>query len=339
MSFNNSSTTFDYDSYLGSLISMINQNITRYGMGLTWIVGNFGSIANFLVFCRPNLRKNPCIMYFLASTVSQFVTFNFALFARVLYIGFDIQTINTILWYCKIYYYFFYVFVATARFFIMLASIDRYFASAEDIYWRSWSSPKIARRLIIISFIIWCLIYIQVLVFYDIHNNECSFRTGAYGIFFSVYLSIESGIFPPAIMLIFELLTLRNIRNSKRKTRPLTTVTTAGPIPTSGMSKKDLQFSKMLFNQICLWLLLNILNPCYLFYRTITINNHKSVLRLTIESFINNISYLFIYFEFSLTFFIYTLSSPLFRREFNQIIRKKILRHNNIPNLHRRNIT
>ncbi|CAF0842613.1 unnamed protein product [Rotaria sordida] len=143
-------------------------------------------------------------------------------------------------------------------------------------------------RLIIGNFLFWCLIYIQVLIFYEIQKNGCSFRNGIYGIIFSVYLLIESGILPPLMMLIFECLTLNNIRQSKRKTRSLTVADVVRPGQYTRMSRKDLQFSKMLFNQICLWIILNIPNPCYLLYRIITINDTKASLRLTVELMYKN---------------------------------------------------
>ncbi|CAF3526131.1 unnamed protein product [Rotaria sp. Silwood1] len=316
----------NHDAYWYITITLLNQNISRYGMSIIWLIGNIGSMINCCIFCQPKFRKNPCVMYLLASSASQFLTFNFALLTRILYMGYNMQAVNTLLWYCKFRYYFFYIFVAIPRYYIILASIDRFFASCSDIYWRRWSSSKVAMRLIISNFLFWCLIYIHVLVFYEIQNNNCSFRNGVYAIFFSVYLSIESGILPPLIMFIFEFLTLKNIRNSKRRTRPLTIVNVSQTEQLTRLSRRDLHFSKMLLYQICLWIILNIPNPCYLLYQTITIYDTKSLLRLTIESFISNMSYFLIYIEFSLTFFVYILSSSLFRRELNQLIRKKLLR-------------
>ncbi|CAF3890411.1 unnamed protein product [Rotaria sp. Silwood1] len=127
-------------------------------------------------------------------------------------------------------------------------------------------------------------------------------------------------------MLIFGCLTIRNIRQSKRRTRPLAVVDTARPVEFSGISGKDLQYAKMLFNQILLWIILNIINPCSLLYQTITINETKSSLRVTVEASINNMSYMFIHLEFALTFFVYMLSSSFFRREFKQLIQKKMFR-------------
>jgi hypothetical protein len=316
----------DYLTYWSSVITLLNENISRYGMGLIWLIGNLGSIINCFVFSQPTLRKNSCVMYFLAASASQFLTYNFALLTRMLQFGYNIQAVNTYLWFCKIRYYLFYIFVAIPRYFIILASVDRYFASSSDIRWRRWSSPKMAMRLIIINIIFWCLIYIQVLVFYEIHNGNCSFQGGIYGIFFSIYISIDSGILPPFLMLIFGLLTLKNIRESKQKLKPVTIISGGRPVQNTEMLKKDLQISKMLFNQICVFIILNLMNPCYLLYQTITTNMIKSPLRLTVELFINNMTYILIYLGFSLTFFVYTLTSPLFRREFSQLVKKKLLR-------------
>ncbi|CAF3557662.1 unnamed protein product [Rotaria sp. Silwood1] len=239
--------------------------------------------------------------------------------------GYNIQTINIVVWFCKIRYYFFYVFVGIPRYFIILASIDRYLASSSDMHRRRWSTPKIAIRLIIGNVLFWCIIYIHIPIFYEIQNGDCSFRKGIYSIFFCIYLLIESGIIPPLMMLIFGLLTLNNIRRSKRNIRPIQVVDVTASLQFNRISKKDLQLSKMLFNQICLWIILNMLNPCYLLYRTMTINDTKSSVRLAVELFINNMSYSSIYLEFSLTFFIYTLSSPLFRRELKKLMHNKLL--------------
>lgn len=323
--------------YWKNFIILLNQNISKYGIGLILVTGNFGSFVNCWIFSQPNLRKNPCVMYFLASSASQFLTFNFALLTRMLHYGYNMLALTNLLWYCKIRFYFFYIFIAAPRYHIVMASIDRYFASCHDIYWRRWSSAKIAKRFIIFSFIFWCLIYSQVLVFYDILNDDCSYQAGSYGIFFTIYLSIESGLLPPLIMLIFGILTIRNIQLSKRTVQPQPLSGTVGPAHIIRISQKDVQLSKMLLNQIILWIVLNIPNPCYLLYLSITLNNQKSAFRMTLDTFIKNMSYLLIYLEFGLTFFTYTLSSPLFRRELKKLIRNKIMNRFilNTPQRHR----
>lgn len=318
-------TSLDDLSYWFTLLNSLNVNISRYGLGLIWLVGNVGSIANCLVFGQAKLLKHPCVMYFLASSMFQLVTFNFALLTRMLYFGFNIQTVNTSSVYCKIRYYIFYIAVDIPRFYIVLASIDRYFVSSLRANWRRCSSRKTAWRLIMGNFIFWCIIHIQILIFYEIQNGTCSFQNGTYSLFFSIYLLIESGIIPPVMILLFGLLTLNNIRQSRRRTNPISTsaaVVIVQRVKSTRLAKKDLHFSKMLFNQICLMTILNLINPCYLLYRTTTMNDIKTPLRLKTETSIDNISYLLIYLEFALTFFVYTLTSSLFRRELNNLICK-----------------
>lgn len=312
--------------YWKDLVTLLNQNMTRYGMGTIWVVGNFGSFFSCWIFLQPSLRKNPCVMYFLASSASQFLTFNFALFTRMLHFGYNIQTLNSIRWYCKIRFYIFYIAIAMPRYQIVMASIDRYFASCDDISWRRWSSRKIAKKCIIFSFIFWCLIYIQALVFYDTQFGFCTYQGGIYGIFFSIYLSIESGILPPLLMLIFGLLTIRNIRRSKRTVQPEPLANVVSPTQTIRLSRKDLQLTNMLLGQIGVWITFNIPYPCYNLYRSITINDPTSDFRITVESFASNMTTCALYVGFSLTVFLYTLSSPLFRHELKKLILRKILR-------------
>ncbi len=79
-----------------------------------------------LFFYKPAFRKSPCAKYFIAVNISQFFTFVFAVFIGTLEYGYTIQTVNSFVWFCKIRYYLFYVFVANSRYNIVMDSIDRY---------------------------------------------------------------------------------------------------------------------------------------------------------------------------------------------------------------------
>ncbi|CAF1033189.1 unnamed protein product [Adineta steineri] len=319
-------TVTDPQADLTALVNLLNKTISQYGLGLIWLIGNLGSIFNCIVFSQPAYGKSPCAMYFIASSVAQFFTFNFALFTRMLQYGYSVNALNIYLYYCKFRFYFFYIFVAVPRYYIIMASIDRYFASSRDALRRQYSSPKIALRLIIGTVIFWCIVYIQVLVFYEINNGSCSYRPGSYGIFFSAYISIDSGALPLLLMLIFGLLTVRNIHLTKKRVDAAPT-TNAGQAKKDGkMSKKDVQLHRMLANQIILFIILNLPNPIYLIYSSITINVAKSTFRKAAEAFASNMTYVLIYLGFSLTFTNFFISSDMYRREFFQVIRTKILR-------------
>ncbi|CAF1380298.1 unnamed protein product [Adineta steineri] len=314
----------DNEAQLIVLVNFLNKIISQIAFALIIIMGNIGSILTCIVFSQPTYRKSPCAMYFFASSFSQLFTFNFACLTRMLQYAYGIQIINTNLWFCRIRFYLFYILVAIPRYNIIMATIDRYFASSRDALRRQWSSPKLASRFIIVNVIFWCLIYIQVIIFYNINTGACQYQTGVYSIFFSIYISIDSGILPLFLMFIFGLLTVRNIHQTKKRIEPATG--NSGKI-----TKKDIQFHKMLANQICLYLILNVPNPCYLVYRTITLYTIKSPFRLATETFVSNMTYVLIYFGFSLTFVNFIISSQIFRKEFIQIIRTRIFRRAPLP--------
>ena len=319
------------ETHLIVLVNLLNKSISQYGIGLIWIVGNIGSTLTCLVFYQPTYRKSPCAMYFLASSFFQFLTFNFALVTRMLQYGYNVQPVNTLSWFCKTRFYLFYIFVAISRYNIILASVDRYFASSRDALRRQWSSPKIAFRVIIVNAIFWCLVYIQVLVFYRINNGSCEPQSGAYGVFFSIYISIDSGILPVLLLLIFGLLTVNNVHKTRKRIEPVTGTNEIRSTQTGKMSKKDVQLHRMLANQIFLFIILNVPNPCYLLYRVFTINAVRSPFRRTLETFLSNMSYVLVYLGFSLTFVNFIISSDIFRREFLQLIRTKLMRRAPMP--------
>jgi hypothetical protein len=240
--------------------------------------------------------------------------------------GYNVNAINIFLWFCKIRYYLFYMLVAIPRYNVILASIDRYFASSRDVRRRQWSSPKIAFRLVIGNIVFWSLIYTQFIIFYEIYNGSCQPQPGIYGMFFSIYISIDSGILPLSLMIIFGLLTINNIHQTKRHIRPNAAAVDVGRFVRTGrVPKKDAQLHKMLANQIIIFLILNIFNPCALVYRSLTLYTVKSPLRLTVELFINNMTYVLIYLGFALTFVNFIISSAMFRREFLKFIQTKII--------------
>ncbi|CAF2800237.1 unnamed protein product [Rotaria sp. Silwood2] len=117
--------TNNFEIHWYNIVSLLNQNISRYGMSLIWLMGNIGSTINCIIFSQRKLRKTPCIMYFLASSASQYIIFNFVLVTRIFLNGFNINAINIFLWFCKIRYYFFCVFAAVPPYYIVFASIDR----------------------------------------------------------------------------------------------------------------------------------------------------------------------------------------------------------------------
>ncbi|CAF1296564.1 unnamed protein product [Adineta ricciae] len=292
--------------------------------GFSWIVGNIGAICICIVFSQPTFRKSPCAIYFIASSLSQLFVFNFAVFIRIIQYGYAVPVNSAPSWFCKMRFYIFYVSAATARYNIIFASADRYLCSCRDARRRHWSSTKTAFRLIVLVLVVWLLFYIQILVFFDVKNNKCTIRNTSVITYLSYFITVENGFFPIFPMLIFGLLTIRNIHGSRR-TVAARDNSTAQSVQTERSPRKEKHLHKMLFSQVILFVISNIPYPVYTIYRSYAGVSSFTGSRALMDTFINNLLYDMVYLGFALTFPNFLLTSKMFRREFLQVLQTKIV--------------
>ncbi|CAF1260658.1 unnamed protein product [Didymodactylos carnosus] len=294
---------------------LVIQQMSRYGMISLLLIGDLGTIFNCLIFRQPALKSNPCSMYFLASSVSQLFSFNFGLLTRILSFGFTIDPSNTSLFYCKLRSYLSILVPLFPRFYILLACLDRWANSSSSAHLRKWSSVKIARRMILCNFLFWLLTSVHLLIFNSIVQNKCQNVPGFYPTFYSFYVLIVPGLGPIAGMLILGLLTLKNVKTNRRRIHPLR----AGERPR--MKQKDLQLCQMLLFQVLINVLLNLPSPLYLIYSTFS-TGYKSPQRLAIEKLMSYLVLFLVYLGYTLSFFLYTLSSRTYRHEFVRLFKQ-----------------
>ncbi|CAF1472584.1 unnamed protein product [Adineta ricciae] len=298
-----------------------NQIFTRYTLGFALTMGNFVSILDILVFSQAHMRKNTCSMYFIACAISELFTFNVGDSTRMLNFGYKISIYNMFDWLCRVRYYITFAFVAIPHYFIILASIDRYFASSRNARRRQWSSPRIARRLIIGNILLWLVVYSHCLIFYTNQTGQCSTYDYAYDWFLRIQDAICAAFLPLLLMCIFGWLTLKNIRAIGKQIRPNEDVHTLNT-----MSRKDFQLIKLLIYQVAVFSLLFMPQPCFFIYDLSTYYTPKSPIRVAIEFFINNAVHCLVYIKFSCTILINLSISKLFRVELYRLIQTKIFR-------------
>ena len=321
---NTTIATVNREAELLALFTQLIQVVSQVLDGLMWIIGNFGAICTCIVFSRATFRKSPCAMYFTASSFSQLFIFNFAVFIRMIQYGYNIPVNSVPSWFCRLRFYIFYVSGASARYNIVFAAVDRFFCSCQSVRLRRWSSSKVALCLIIIDAIIWALFYIQVLVFFDVKNDKCRIHVADIMRYFNFYLTIENGFLPIIPMLIFGLLTIRNIRRSAQRAKAPETidgaVSNTNNQSSSSSSKKEVQLHKMLINQVVVYVILNLPYPVYNLYRTYANLSSFTGSRAAIDTFVNNLCFDMIYLCFALTFLNFLLTSSMFRRELKQML-------------------
>ena len=317
-------STINREAELLALFNHLIQVVSQVLDGLMWIIGNFGAICTCIVFSRPTFRKSPCAMYFTASSFSQLFVFNFAVFIRMIQYGYNVPVNSVPSWFCRLRFYIYYVSGASARYSIVFAAVDRFLCSSQSTRLRRWSSSKVALCFIIIDAIIWALFYIQVLVFFDVKNDKCRIHVADIMRYFNFYLTIENGFLPIIPMLIFGLLTIRNIRRSAQRAKAPETidgaVSNTNNQSSSSSSKKEVQLHKMLINQVVVYVILNLPYPVYNLYRTYANLSSFTGSRAAIDTFVNNLCFDMIYLCFALTFFNFLLTSSMFRRELKQML-------------------
>lgn len=85
-------------------------SLARWAFPVVWVIGIISNILNIYVFTRPTLKRNPCCMYFLSSSIAAliYVTINFPL--RTLQVGYNIDPTAYSIVVCKIKTFFVYAY-------------------------------------------------------------------------------------------------------------------------------------------------------------------------------------------------------------------------------------
>jgi hypothetical protein len=165
------------------------------------------------------------------------------------------------------------------------------------------------------------LIYVHVLIFGrsgTASSPSCSFYSDTYNIFFNFFFLIIANILPLALMCVFGILIILNVRGIHNRVAPQ-----INDARTERMRSNDRQLFKMLSFQLLITTLL--ITP----YATLSVYNviSSTILKQTrspygaaIYNLIATISRLLSYSNAIVGFYIYTLSGPKFRVEVKRLI-------------------
>ncbi len=275
------------------------------------ILGTIGNVLNLLIYTRPTLLRTSCTLYLIADSINNILVVYTSLLIRLLSSGFsyDITLISNLI--CKLRYYPGYVLLALSPYFFTLACFDRYCSSSRSATRRSWCNKKVAKRLIIGAIILALVLYSHMAIFFQLNpsGTGCSAQPGAYNTFYRIFYLMIYCMLPFVCMGLFSILTLKNIRQQARRIRP------ALVTENDSLRRIDRQMVRMLFSQVLTQLLcilpFSILNLASLFINTTT----------TIYNFFSQILILPVYVSYTTSFYVFTLSSRVYRQELMKIIR------------------
>lgn len=188
------------------------------------VPGGIGLIFNVLIFTRAPLRREPCTSYFFWSTCFSLITVFVIQPMRVVAVSFNLDVANYNIGICKTQLYTVYVTRSASTWLIVMACIDRYFHSSGNARIRRMSSLKTAKITIgtisIVDFIVHVhmIIYNEINIGLDRFGNItplCNPQKGVYATFLPFWNIVLYSLCPSALMLLFGLLTLKNIRQHR----------------------------------------------------------------------------------------------------------------------------
>ncbi len=315
-----SSATFD----------SIKHEISLYIPCFLLLFGNIGCSLNFLTFTTKKLRENSCGWYFLMSAIIDFLIINFGLITKLLSDYFGISYQNQSRLYCKLYIYIIWVLPCISTSYLVLATLDRCLSTSEKTHFRSFSRIRIARRMTIIPIILYGLTSSHQLYYFDL-RPKCSAHSAGYSIFISIYSIVWTSLIPQISLLIFGLITYRNLYLSRKRLLRENTHQT---------NRIDINLLKLTFIQVIFSSILLNIRTIYYSYSVIISNIQKSQRQIAFESLLYQISTWIFLANFSKSFYLNTLMSQLFRQIlikrisicFNRIIHRQFRIHTMITN-------
>lgn len=187
----------------------------------TVILGTVGGIGNLITFTAPRLRSNSCVFYLLCASVFQILSILFLIPTRIALDNFGNTLEHQSIVFCKIRYYLSLTLPQLVTYYLLLAIVDRCFATSKHARIRSWNKFQIAHRCSLGVLILIAGGTMHVLIFFGIHQNTCQIPPdNGYAIFFAVYLIVVITLLPHLLMFIFSIITMNNLKQSRQRISP-----------------------------------------------------------------------------------------------------------------------
>ncbi|UJR11396.1 hypothetical protein I4U23_015576 [Adineta vaga] len=313
--------------------SSINSFVTNLNLISTWInrvfpvlqivFGTCGNLFNIIVFTRPTLRDNPCSMYFLAGTISNFIEIYMEILYQYLKSNWNWDPTNTNTIWCIIRNWLTYPALCLVLWFIVLSSFDRFLISSHNVRIRRMSNTSAAKKTILFTILCFFLIYAHMPFFYRAIRlgtlNICTVQSSEYIIFSNILFVMVFCLLPILFMVIFGTLTFINVRTIRNRINPQFNNTRQERIRAN-----DRQLTRMLLSQVLITTLLSVPYCCINMYSTFVLTLLKKQLSTSDRAIFSLTFYVTRTLHFTnpvIGFYVYTLSSSKFNAEFKRCIR------------------
>ena len=314
-------------SVVASINNATNQ-LNRYIPLLIYVSGIIGNLLNVSVLSRRALRSNPCAFFFLASSLAGLLAIISGLTTR-LTAGWAVDLSETNGWLCKTRIFVLFVSRTTVVGLLVCAAVDRWCSSSLNVQRRNRSTLRNAQRGLILVIIFSVLLNGPLLYCYE--ANQIGTPARCYGfsdtcrLYTDLSYTFGTIVVPSLLMLLFGLLTIRNVRRVQKRihathisaTHPTSGSQSAATHVQQQRRRTDRSLLKMLLAQILFLILCTAPYTTYRIYSTFqTSAPSKSAIQNSMERLLFNLCTSLTYLASAMPFYIYTLcGGKVFRNE------------------------
>ncbi|CAF3612843.1 unnamed protein product [Rotaria sp. Silwood1] len=285
-----------------------------WGLIIVFSIGVPGALANVILFVGvKTFRQSPLAYYVVGQSLAD---------VNVLLIEFlqiiPSVSVSTSSIACKLMVFFVQATACAAMNFLCLSAFDRWACTSQSARIRQLSSPHVARRLFLLPFILWSLVNIPFLIYFDLvpptfrclYTNDLFMRIGIL-----VLSPIFTALLPLIVLIMFGLMTYRNIRLVVHVRQQPNQIR---------LSNWEHQMTRMMLTQTLVSVICTIPRAIFLVYTTATFGERrtKSFDRVSIELVINYLTLIINCANFASSFYIFFLSSPRLRQTIKMYLKR-----------------
>ena len=220
------------------------------------------------------------------------------------------------LWFCKTRGYLFQICLMLSRWFIAFACIDRCALSSDQQRLRNFASRRMTYRVIAVIVVFWTAVCSHRAIFYEIEGNLCGIvnNFGA-AMYHSLYVIVGGGVLPTTIMIVCAVVIRRNLARKQLRRMQIAT-------GEQRRNSLDRQVHSLLFMQIICYVIFTMPQLGNLVLNTVSITMpNKSQDLKAVERFVSFFAELMLYLFPVTSFYLYTLTSRMFRSELVKFFR------------------
>jgi hypothetical protein len=293
--------------------------LLRYAGTLTVILGLIGNCLSIIVFSRKVLRSRSCSMYFLALSMSNICVLIGYILENLLFNGYGIQLLSSAFM-CKSVIFLIYASTDISNYFLTLAAIDRcILVSCRTAHYR-FCRKSIAKLFIALVIVLFSLINSHFLYGFHVNENGSCLPESIEYVHFYVhhydsYIDIIKTVLIP-FLIIFICNTFIIIRLTRKHNFLSGTASTRRR---RRRQEKDRQLTGFLLLTSVLFIILSLPSEINDFLRTNLTRQFQ--IEYACQLWTSTTIFILLHqINHASHFYIYTLTGPIFRKEFRKFL-------------------